>query len=103
MWPDPHRKNDLGTARDEKKLSEFTTRKPEVYEAASLFRFGNGATETSRTAARIPVFIAGKAGLIDAAIIEGQILKSPLKMSTNSAGQVFDQPARVCEAEQAGL
>ncbi|CAE7244986.1 GIP, partial [Symbiodinium sp. CCMP2456] len=56
-------------------LSSRVDKEPEVYESTSVFRFGNGATETSAQAVRIPVGISQKLGLIDAAIIEG---KAPL-------------------------
>ena len=56
-------------------LSSRVDKKPEVYDTTSVFRFGNGATETSAQAVRIPVGISQKLGLIDAAIIEG---KAPL-------------------------
>ncbi|CAE7347138.1 RE1, partial [Symbiodinium microadriaticum] len=56
-------------------LSSRVDKKPEVYESTSVFRFGNGATETSAQAVRIPVGISQKLGLIDAAIIDG---KAPL-------------------------
>ena len=48
---------------------------PEVYACESLFRFGNGAVEKATKSSRIPVGIAGKSGIIDAAIISG---KAPL-------------------------
>ena len=53
-------------------LTRKTDKVPEMYKAQSLFRFGNGATEESNLAVKIPVGIAGKMGLIDAAVIEGQ-------------------------------
>ena len=53
-------------------LGHRAGRQPEIYENISVFRFGNGATETSAHAARIPVGISKKLGVIDAAIIEGR-------------------------------
>lgn len=41
----------------------------QTYATDNLFRFGNGATERSTTAVRIPVGLAGKYGIIDAAVI----------------------------------
>ena len=41
------------------------------YETGNVFKFGNGATEVSKKAAKIPVGIRGRFGLIDAAIIAG--------------------------------
>ena len=54
------------------KLEQTTSRKAEKYEASNSFRFGNGATEVSQMAVRIPVGIGGINGLIDAAIISGR-------------------------------
>ena len=56
----------------EKKLAFHTKKMPEEYAATNVFRFGNGATEVSQTAVQLPVSIAKKTGLIDAAVIEGQ-------------------------------
>ena len=53
-------------------LREKTARKPEIYPSASSFRFGNGTTELSDRAVRLPVGIGGKLGLVDAAIIGDQ-------------------------------
>ena len=64
-----------------RKLEDVTTRKPDVYQQQSVFRFGNGATEESSQAVRIPVGIAKKLGVIDAAIIEG---KAPLLLGRPS-------------------
>eukprot|EP00435_Cladocopium_sp_Y103_P057771 s2526_g20.t1 len=41
------------------------------YHADNSFRFGNGAIERSQIAVKIPVGIAGRFGLIDAAVISG--------------------------------
>ena len=57
------------------KLAQVTSQRPVQYEAHSSFRYGNGATELSRVAVKIPVGIGGKSGIIDAAVIEG---KAPL-------------------------
>ena len=46
-----------------------TRRTPELYESQSLFRFGNGETEQSSKAVRLPVAIGKQVGLIDAAVI----------------------------------
>ena len=54
------------------KLEQTTSRKAEKYEASNSFRFGNGATEVSQMAVRIPAGIGGINGLIDAAIISGR-------------------------------
>ena len=43
----------------------------QYYESENVFRFGNGATEVAKRACRLPVGIANKFGLIDAAIIAG--------------------------------
>eukprot|EP00435_Cladocopium_sp_Y103_P019462 s1915_g4.t1 len=84
------------------------------YEVENSFRFGNGAVEKSLTAVRLPVGLAGKFGLIDAAVISGcaplligrptleklkakidfdqsmlHFLDSKAKMVTNAAGQVL--------------
>ena len=64
-----------------RKLEDVTTRKPDIYQQQSVFRFGNGATEESSQAVRIPVGIAKKLGVIDAAIIEG---KAPLLLGRPS-------------------
>ena len=56
----------------ETKLRPMTSRRAERYEAISSFRFGNGATEVSNHAVKIPVSIGGVPGIIDAAIIEGR-------------------------------
>ena len=55
-----------------RKLQKLTRRRPEVYKSVNAFRFGNGATESSTTAVRIPVGLNGIPGLIDAAVIEGR-------------------------------
>ena len=84
------------------------------YNVENLFRFGNGAVEKSEVAVKIPVGVAGKYGIIDAAVIAGnaplligrptlekmqatidfgeatlQFLDTKAKMVTNSAGQVL--------------
>ena len=98
------------------KLSGYTKQMVEEYETMNMFRYGNGATEVSRKAVRLPVAIGGRCGLIDAAVIEGQAplllgrptleklraqlnfqdktlsllnLPNPLPMKTNSAGQLL--------------
>ena len=98
------------------KLAQITRRPVETYETTNVFRFGNGATETSSIAVRLPVGIGGQVGLIDAAIIRGQAplllgrptleklrvklnfkdhtmhvldQKEPVPMDTNRAGQLL--------------
>eukprot|EP00435_Cladocopium_sp_Y103_P036191 s2735_g9.t1 len=97
------------------------------YEAENSFRFGNGAVEKSMIAVKLPVGVAGKFGLIDAAVISGcaplligrptleklrakidfdqgmlHFLDTKTKMTTNSAGQVLisilDYPKRQVSA-----
>lgn len=57
-----------------KKSFPLPTRKPEN----NNFRFGNGATELSSEAVTIPCCLAGKRGVISAAIVRG---KAPLLIS----------------------
>ncbi|CAE7581948.1 GIP, partial [Symbiodinium necroappetens] len=54
------------------KLALVTAKKAEHYDTVSSFRFGNGATEVSEQAVKIPVGIGGVHGIIDAAIIKGR-------------------------------
>ena len=54
------------------KLALVTAKKAEHYDTVSSFRFGNGATEVSEQAVKIPVRIGGVHGIIDAAIIKGR-------------------------------
>lgn len=97
------------------------------YEAENSFRFGNGAVEKSMIAVKLPVGVAGKFGLIDAAVISGcaplligrptleklrakidfdegmlHFLDTKARMTTNSAGQVLisilDYPKRQISA-----
>ena len=44
----------------------------------NLFRFGNGQEEVSTTTVKLPVFLAGKSGVIKAAVVSGQ---APLLIS----------------------
>ena len=53
-------------------LKSRTKRLPEKYQAQSVFRFGNGETESTSTAVRLPVSIGGQVGIIDAAVIKGR-------------------------------
>eukprot|EP00435_Cladocopium_sp_Y103_P057558 s34_g19.t2 len=84
------------------------------YQSDNSFRFGNGAVEKSTLAVKIPVGVAGRFGLIDAAVITGSaplligrptleklaakidfgegvlhFLDTKAKMITNEAGQVL--------------
>ena len=47
------------------KLSTVTTQSVEEYDTVNMFRYGNGATEVSYKAVRLPVAIGGRFGLID--------------------------------------
>ncbi|CAE7220049.1 GIP, partial [Symbiodinium pilosum] len=98
------------------KLATRTKLVPVEYHSDSSFRFGNGATEESNRAVRIPVGVGRKVGTIDAAIISGRaplllgrptlekmnmvldfggrkmrflVQDAPIPMHTNSAGQLL--------------
>ena len=86
----------------------------ESYEADNTFRFGNGMVETTSRAVRIPVGLAKRYGVIDAAVVAGsaplllgrptleklrmnldfkkstvEILDQEFPMNTNQAGQIL--------------
>ena len=98
------------------KLADFTDKPVDEYETANVLRYGNGATEVSPPAVRLPVAIGGRRGLIDPAVIEGRAplllgrptlerlgacldfaqkemklldLSAPLRMIKSSAGQLL--------------
>ena len=56
----------------EAKIGSMIGKTLETYQATSSFRFGNGATEVSSMAVKIPVGIGGVPGIIDAAVIQGR-------------------------------
>ena len=53
-------------------------KKPVPEQEVNLFRFGNGQEEVSTTSVKLPVFLAGKSGVIKAAVVSGQ---APLLIS----------------------
>ena len=54
---------------------------PEVQYELNHFKFGNGERETSESMIRVPVVIAGRQGVIKAAIVKG---RAPLLISRNA-------------------
>ena len=51
---------------------------PVPEQETNLFRFGNGQEEVSKISVKLPVFLAGKSGIITAAVVAGQ---APLLIS----------------------
>eukprot|EP00435_Cladocopium_sp_Y103_P029768 s480_g7.t1 len=78
---------------------------PSKDEEENHFRFGNGQSEVSRYSIKLPVHIAGRAGLIKAAIVKGsapllisraalQTLKASINFGDDSL-TIFDEQLRV--------
>ena len=78
---------------------------PILEDEVNHFRFGNGQAETSQQSVQIPVFIAGKAGRIKAAIVKGsapllisraalQTLKASINFGDDTL-TIFDEQLRV--------
>ena len=62
----------------EKMLNNRNMPKPSRRTEYNSFRFGNGATEISTEVAMLPCFLAGRRGVISAAVVQG---KAPLLIS----------------------